>query len=144
MSIVNWFSNNLDTEERELTRDLISMAIADGEFTEAERQEILRACEIEGISNAAFMDTLRGKDIHIPKTEEEQRNYMTHLIRVMNADDFCSPMEIHTLEVLANHVGYRPMDIVSIILDEITNQRLTKDEGLDLLNSYVKTTLLLE
>ena len=43
MGIVNWFTNNIESKERVLTRDLLSMAIADGEFMEEERQEIERA-----------------------------------------------------------------------------------------------------
>ena len=34
MSIVDWFINDLNTEERALTRDLLSVAIADYEFSE--------------------------------------------------------------------------------------------------------------
>lgn len=105
MGIVNWFTNSLNKKERVLTRDLISMTIADGEFTESERQEILRICRDEGISETELMDSLRGEDIKIPKTKEEKFSYIAHLIRVMNADGNCSPMEIHLLKVLANKVG---------------------------------------
>lgn len=106
MSIVNWFSNNLDTENRVLTRDLISMAIVDGEFSESERLEILKICKEEGISEVELMDSLRGKDIKIPQTKEEKFNYIAQLINVMKADKQCSPLEIHTLKVLANRIGY--------------------------------------
>ena len=34
MGIVNWFTNDLSTEERTLTLDLLSVAIADQEFCE--------------------------------------------------------------------------------------------------------------
>lgn len=105
MGIVNWFSNNLEEKDRVLTRDLISMAIADGEFTESERQEILRICKDEGISDVELMDSLRGKEIKVPKTKEEKFDYISHLIRVMNADGHCSPMENHLLKVLANRIG---------------------------------------
>ncbi len=30
MGIVDWFKNDLNTEERTLTRDLLSVAVADG------------------------------------------------------------------------------------------------------------------
>ena len=36
MGIVDWFTNDLSTEERALTRDLLSVAIADHEFSEEE------------------------------------------------------------------------------------------------------------
>ena len=106
MGIVNWFTNDLSSEDRVLTRDLISMAIADGEFTEDERLEIMRICRKQGISEKELLDSLRGDDIHIPKSQEEKFNYMSHLISVMNADGKCSPLEIHTLEILAKRIGF--------------------------------------
>jgi uncharacterized tellurite resistance protein B-like protein len=106
MGIANWFTNDLNTKERVLTRDLISMAIADGEFSESERLEILRICREEGISEVELMDSIRGKDINIPQTKEEKFNYIAHLINVMKVDKHCSPIEIHTLKVLANRIGY--------------------------------------
>lgn len=111
MSIVHWFTNDLSSKDRVLTRDLISMAIADGEFTEEERLEILRICHQQGISEKELLDSLRGENIHIPGTQEEKYNYMAHLIGVMNADGVCSPLEIHTLEVLAKRIGFNLKEI---------------------------------
>lgn len=111
MSIVHWFTNDLSSKDRELTRDLISMAIADGEFTEDERQEILRICRSQGISEKELLDSLRGEDIHTPKTQEEKFNYMAHLIGVMNADRKCSPLEVHTLEILAKRIGFNLKEV---------------------------------
>ena len=111
MGIVNWFTSDLEKKDRDLTRDLITMTIADGDFAESERQEILRICNEEGISNVELMDTLRGKDVKIPQTKEEKFNYVAHLIKVMNADGECSPLEIHTLEMLAKRVGLNLKEI---------------------------------
>ena len=91
--------------------DLISMAIADGEFTEDERLEIMQICRKQGISEKELLDSLRGEDIHIPKTQEEKFNYMSHLISVMNADGKCSPLEIHTLEILAKRIGFNLKEV---------------------------------
>ena len=49
MSIVDWFTNDLNTEERTLTRDLLSVAVADKEFTYNEKQVILETCMLEDI-----------------------------------------------------------------------------------------------
>lgn len=144
MGIVNWFSNCLNKKDRVLTRDLISMAIADGEFTESERQEILRICKDEGISDVELMDSLRGKVIKVPKTKEEKFDYIAHLIRVMNADDYCSPHEIHTLEVLGKHIGYSRMNIFFVILTEIKLGEFSQEEGLQLLERYVNTVIAIE
>ena len=106
MSIVHWFRNDLSSKDRVLTRDLISMAIADGEFTEEERLEILRICRSQGISEQELIDSMRGKDICMPQTKEEKYNYISPLISVMNADSVCSPLEVRTLKVLANRIGF--------------------------------------
>jgi uncharacterized tellurite resistance protein B-like protein len=107
MGIVNWFTSDLEKKDRDLTRDLITMAIADGDFTESERQEILSICNEEGISNVELMDSLRGKDVKIPKTKEEKYAYIAHLIRIMDADENCSPLEIRTLRILAERIGVK-------------------------------------
>ena len=58
MGIVDWFTNDLSTEERTLTRDLLSVAIADHEFSEEEQKTILEICETEDISLVETMDWL--------------------------------------------------------------------------------------
>lgn len=123
---------------------MISMAIADGEFSESERQEILSICQEEGISEVKLMDSIRGKQITVPKTKEEQFNYIAHLIKVMAVDDYCSPLEIHTLEVLGKRIGYSRMKIFFVILTEMKQDRLSKAEGLKLLDWYVNIAMAME
>lgn len=41
MSIVDWFKNNLSADERTLTRDLLSVAVADKEFCDEEKSTIM-------------------------------------------------------------------------------------------------------
>lgn len=142
MGISNWFKNNLEDKERALTRDLISMAIADGDFKEVEMNEILRICEAEGISKVDLMDSIRGKKIEVPFTDEEKRDYIIHLTNVMGADDNCSPLEAHLLEVLGKRVGYSDMQVISIILSAIRQNRITSSYGLDLLDDFV--TIIME
>ena len=57
MGIIHWFKNDLKKEERVLTRDLISMAIIDGEFKDEEVDEIERILKAEGISTKEMMDS---------------------------------------------------------------------------------------
>ena len=91
MGIIHWFKNDLKKEERVLTRDLISMAIIDGEFKDEEVDEIERILKAEGISTKEMMDSLRGKDIEIPFTEEEKRDYIIHLTNIKSGDNICIP-----------------------------------------------------
>lgn len=141
MGIVSWFTNDLESKERVLTRDLLSMAIADGEFMEEERQEIVRICHMEGISDKSMMNSLRGEDVHIPITEEDRRKYVVLLIDVMKADNYYSQLELHMLKTLGERVGVSPMGIVSIITDEIKQGRLQQDIGLNLIDSFSKALI---
>lgn len=141
MGIVSWFTNDLESKERVLTRDLLSMAIADGEFMEEERQEIVRICHMEGISDKSLMNSLRGEDVHIPITEEDRRKYVVLLIDVMKADNYYSQLELHMLKTLGERVGVSPMGIVSIITDEIKQGRLQQDIGLNLIDSFSKALI---
>lgn len=61
MSIVDWFKNDLNTEERTLTRDLLSVAVADGEFCDEEKNTILEICQLEGISAVELIDSIRNQ-----------------------------------------------------------------------------------
>lgn len=45
MGIVDWFTNDMNTEERTLTRDLLSVAIANNNINEEEQKAIKDFCE---------------------------------------------------------------------------------------------------
>ena len=137
MGIIHWFKNDLKKEERVLTRDLISMAIIDGEFKDEEVDEIERILKAEGISTKEMMDSLRGKDIEIPFTEEEKRDYIIHLTNIMGIDNVYSPIEAHLLETLGKRVGFNQMQIISIILSAIRNNWLTNPNSIDMLDDFV-------
>ena len=82
MSIVDWFTNDLSSEERTLTRDLLSVAIADQEFCEEEKEAILKVCKFEDISLIQMMDSIRDKKTgaRILHSIEEKKKYLLHLI----------------------------------------------------------------
>ena len=103
MGIVDWFINDLNTEERALTRDLLSVAIADHEFSEEEQKAILEICETEGISLVELMDSIRDKKsgAKLLHSTEEKKKYLLHLIRMMSADGKYPSLELHIIEVIA-------------------------------------------
>lgn len=140
MGITNWFINNLNTEERTLTRDLISIAIADKEFTGEEKNMILTICQIEDISNEELIDSIRnsnvgGKKLH---TLDEKRKYLTHLIRVMTVDDEYTSLEMRLIEIIAKEIGISHMQLISFVLDEITAHNIGQDEGITIIDNFVK------
>lgn len=140
MGIVDWFTNDLSTEERTLTRDLLSVAIADCEFSEEEQKMILEICEMEGISSVEMMDSIREKSAGEKKlrSTDEKKRYLLHLIKMMSADGRFPSIELHMIEVVAKKLEVNSMQLLSFVLDEINENRISKDEGVVIINSFVR------
>lgn len=140
MGIVDWFTNDLSTEERTLTRDLLSVAIADHEFSEEEQKMILEICEVEGISSVEMMDFIREKSAGEKKlcSTDEKKRYLLHLIKMMSADGRFPSIELHIIEVVAKKQEVNSMQLLSFVLDEINDNHISKDEGLVIINSFVR------
>ena len=140
MSIVDWFTNDLTTEERTLTRDLLSVAVADKEFSYSEKQAILETCVLEDISKTELMDSIRdskagAKVLH---SLEEKKKYLLHLIRIMAADGKFPSIELHVIEIIAKRIGITPIQILSFVLDEIHENNISQEEGLDIIDKFVR------
>ena len=140
MGIVDWFINNLDTEERALTRDLLSVAIADHEFSEEEQKTILAICETEGISMVELMDSIREKKsgVKVLHSIEEKKRYLLHLIRMMSADGKYPSLELHIIEAIAKRLDVNPMLLLSFVLDEISVNHISKDDGIVIIDNFVR------
>ena len=140
MGIVDWFTNDLDTEERALTRDLLSVAIADHEFSEEEQKTILEICETEGISFVKLMGSIRDKESGAKRlhSTDEKKRYLLHLIRMMSVDGKYPTMELHIIEVIARRLDIQPMQLLSFVLDEISERHISKDEGLVIVDNFVR------
>lgn len=140
MGIVDWFINDLDTEERALTRDLLSVAIADHEFSEEEQKTILAICETEGISMVELMDSIREKEsgVKLLHSNEEKKRYLLHLIKMMNVDGKFPSLELHIIEVIAKRLDVNPMLLLSFVLDEISEDHISKDDGIVIIDNFVR------
>lgn len=146
MGIVDWFTNKLDTDERDLVRDLVSVAIADKELTSEEQQVILEICEIEDITNVELMDSVRdsktgSKVLH---TLDEKKRFLLHLVRVMSADKKYPELEMHIIEIIAKKLGLKPLQIVAFVLDEIEDKNIRIDEGVTIAHQFVNHLLTIE
>lgn len=84
MGIVDWFKNDLNTEERTLTRDLLSVAVVDKKYYS---------------------------------------------------------LELHVIEVIAKNIGVSPMQLLSFILDEVNSGHITKEDGLTVIDHFVRRFL---
>lgn len=140
MGIVDWFKNDLNTEERVLTRDLLSVAVADQEFSEEEKKAILDICQLEGISTVKMMEDVReeiaeGKLFH---STEEKKRYVLHLIRMMMTDGSYSALELHAIGAIANSIGVTPLLLLSFVLDEVNAGHISKEEGIKVIDHFVR------
>ena len=140
MSIVDWFTNDMDTEERTLTRDLLSVAVADKEFCEEEKDAILEICQLEGISLTELMDSIRDSKAgaKVLQSNEEKKKYLLHLVRMMAADGKFPTIELHVIEIIAKKIGITPIQILSFVLDEIHEKHISKEEGLVIIDNFVR------
>lgn len=140
MGIVDWFNNDLDTDERTLTRDLLSVAIADKEFSEEEKKAIFETCQLEDVSMVELMDSIRDKTAGVTRTFsiEKKKRYLLHLVRVMCADGNYHPLELNVIGIVAKKLDVTPILLLSFVLDEIKDNNLSKVEGITILDRFVK------
>lgn len=138
------FNDASDTEFK-LAQDLVAIAIADGEISEAERKTITEICHKEGISDDTVNDCLMGfdKDVKalIPAKRKEKAGYITKLIRVMGVDGVSSHMEIYLLEIIASKMGFSHMDLVSLVLMTATHTFFSDDTGSRTLSSFLHNVI---
>lgn len=140
MSIVDWFKNDLNAEERALTRDLLSVAVADKEFCDEEKNTILEICQLEGISAVQLIDSIRNQSsgAKLLSSVEDKKRYLLHLIRMMMSDGKYYAIELHVIEVLARRIGILPLQLISFILDEVNAGHVSKEDGITVIDHFVR------
>lgn len=145
MGIVNWFVTDVESEDCLLTRDLLSVAVADKEIGEQELATIREICKEENISDVAFMDSIRETGnkpmAQCPNTLEGKKRYLLHLVKVMAVDGNYSALEMHIIEVVAKRLGVSAMQLLSFILDDIKEGNTGAQEGIITMDCLVKHLL---
>ena len=138
------FNDAADTEFK-LAQDLVAIAMADGEISEAERKVITEICQQEGISNETVNDCMLGFDKDacslIPARWKDKADYLSKLIRVMGIDGNSSHMEIYLLEIIASKMGINHLELVSIILTTATRRNFPGDTGSKVLTSFLRNVI---
>lgn len=138
------FKDSSDSEFK-LAQDLVAIAVADGNISDVERQEIEKICQREGISSETVNDCFLGFDqgavAHVPIRHRERAGYMSKLVRVMAADGISAHMEIYLLQIIASKLGIGYLELVSIVLTAATKDNFTGDIGSRTLNSFVKNAI---
>ena len=138
------FKDSSDSEFK-LAQDLVAIAVADGNISDVERQEIEKICQREGISSETVNDCFLGFDqgavAHVPIRHRERAEYMSKLVRVMAADGVSAHMEIYLLQIIASKLGIGYLELVSLVLTTATKDNFAGDIGSRTLNSFIKNAI---
>ena len=142
--LVKLFNDASDSEFK-LAQDLVAIAIADGQISEAERKMILEICQKEGISQDTVSECLLGfgeeAQVMMPVKRKDKAGYLTKLIRVMGIDGESSHMEIYLLEIIASKMGISHMELVSLVLMTATRKYFSGDTGARVLSSFLRNVI---
>ena len=110
-------------------RDLVAMAIADGEIADVERQYILSIMEEENIEKSKLSQIINSDPYLIPDAypvdDDRKLQYLCQLIALMIVDGNCTEQEMKFCEVIANKLNYdkKTMDqIVPILTDALPDE----------------------
>lgn len=138
------FKDSSDSEFK-LAQDLVAIAVADGNISDAERQEIEKICQTEGISSETVNDCLLGFDqgavAHVPIRHRERASYMSKLVRVMAVDGVSAHMEIYLLQIIASKLGISYLELVSLVLSTATKANFSGDIGSRTLKSFISNAI---
>lgn len=145
MGLLTKIFNDASDSDFKLAQDLVAIAVADGEISEAEQKTITEICRKEGISDDTLQDCLMGfdEDVNalIPEKKKEKIGYITKLIRVMGVDGVSSHMEIYLLEIIASKMGFSHMELVSLVLMTATRSFFSGDTGSRTLSSFLHNVI---
>lgn len=145
MGLLAKLFNDASDAEFKLAQDLVGIAMADGEISDAERKVISEICQSEGISDDTMQDCLMGLDKNInnqiPDKRKEKADYLSKLIRVMGVDGYSSHMEIYLLELIASKMGVGHMELVSLVLMTATRRNFPGETGSKALASFLKNVI---
>lgn len=142
--LVKLFNDASDSDFK-LAQDLVAIAMADGEISEAERKVITEICQQEGISGETVKDCMMGFDRAasnpVPNKRRDKTDYLTKLIRVMGVDGYSSHMEIYLLELIASKMGVGHLELVSLVLMTATRRNFPGETGANALASFLKNVI---
>ena len=138
------FKDSSDFEFK-LAQDLVAIAVADGNISDVERNEIEKICQTEGISSETVNDCFLGFDqgavAHVPIRHRERAGYMSKLVRVMAADGVSAHMEIYLLQIIASKLGIGYLELVSLVLSTATKDNFPGDVGSRTLKSFISNAI---
>lgn len=142
MSIITRFITAVTEPQFMLARDLMALAIADGEITPEEKNAISEICHLEGVDEEHLIENLqKGSErfhIQIPQNRRAKEAYLRELILLIGADEYCSPQEVYLFQIVASKMGLTQMDIVGLFMLTATHTYFNGDIGSKVLASFLK------
>lgn len=145
MSIITRFLSDVTEPQFKLARDLMAMAMADGEVTLKEIEAIKEICQIEGITKEQLEECLKGNFENIrselPRTKRERENYLASLIFVIGADEYCAPQEIYLFQIIASRMGLNQMHVVSMFIMYASDEFFKGLQSKKILQSFMKNLI---
>lgn len=142
MSLLTRFITSVTDPHFMLARDLMALAVADGEITNEEKEAISVICHLEGVDEEQLMNSLQKAEEHfsirLPESRKEKEGYLRELILLIGADEYCSPQEVYLFQIIASKMGLNQMDIVGVFMMTATHAYFRGDVGSKVLASFLK------
>lgn len=142
MSIITKFLSVVTEPQFKLARDLMAMAIADGQVKPEELEAMKTICKLEGVDEAKLMDALQGGydkvNEEMPRTREGREAYLKDIIRLIGADGYAAPQEVYLFQIIAGKMGLNQMDVISLFILTTTRRFFQGDVGSRTFSSFLK------
>lgn len=124
-----------------LARDLMAMAIADGQISPEEHEAMSSICHNENIDEHQLLESLstsNGPVSEIPSSVKEREDYLRNLLLLIGADSYCAPQEIYLFQIIASRMGLNQMNVIGLFLMTTTHQYFQGDVGSKVLTSFLE------
>lgn len=114
-----------ESEEKKVVkshiRQMVRLALADGEFHKDERKFIKKIGKENGLDSTEvqrIIDNPKSVDIHIPETKEGKFFQIFDLVNLMTKDGTINDAETEFCQELANRLGFKKV-IVGVLVAKI-------------------------
>ena len=125
-----------------LARDLIAIALADGEITPEEEMAISKICELEGIDKNRLYETLHSNYNNdcegMPTTFQEKKDYLMNIIKMIGIDGHAAPEEIYLFQIIAGKMGLNQMNVIGMFLATANHQHFKGNIGSKVFSSFLE------
>lgn len=145
MSIIAKFMSSVAEPQFMLARDLMAIAMADGQITPEEKEAISAICNLEGIDETKLKEALQSdcgrKNEGMPKTRKEKERYLRNIIKLIGADGYTSPQEIYLFQIIAGKMGLNQRNVMGLFMLTATRQHFEGDASAKIFSSFLQNCI---